>query len=125
MKNALMMGAWRYLLGVPPALWQRQVKQSRAKILAGMAFMSPLHRRVHHHVVATLPRQGGPLPPSRIARDLELKTDQVVAILADLEEHMTFLFRDPQGAVIWAYPVTVEKTPHRLTFSSGERLFGA
>jgi amino-acid N-acetyltransferase len=27
--------------------------------------------------------------------------------------------------VVWAYPVTAEPTPHKVTFSTGERLYGA
>jgi hypothetical protein len=33
--------------------------------------------------------------------------------------------RDEQGAVIWAYPITVAQTPHALTFSSSEHLYAA
>jgi hypothetical protein len=35
------------------------------------------------------------------------------------------LWRDEGGSVAWAYPVTVERTPHLIHFSSGERLYGA
>ncbi len=38
---------------------------------------------------------------------------------------MTFLFRNPAGEVIWSYPLTVETTPHAMTFSTGERLHAA
>ena len=38
---------------------------------------------------------------------------------------MTFLFRNSQGAVTWAYPVTVEPTPHRVAFSTGEEVYAA
>ena len=38
---------------------------------------------------------------------------------------MTFLFGDEWGAVEWAYPVTAAQTPHRLAFSSGERINAA
>jgi hypothetical protein len=87
--------------------------------------MTETHRRIHHFVVRALPRSGQPLTPEFIAAQLALPVDQVIPILDDLEKHMTFLFRNPQGAVIWAYPVTVEKTPHRITFSSGEQLYAA
>ncbi len=42
-----------------------------------------------------------------------------------LEKHMTFVFRNEQGAVTWAYPVTVDRTPHRVAFSTGERVYAA
>ncbi len=46
-------------------------------------------------------------------------------VLDDLEKHMTFLFRNKGGEVTWAYPVTVDKTPNHLTFSSGEQIYAA
>jgi hypothetical protein len=49
----------------------------------------------------------------------------VNAILDELEKHMTFLFRDEQGAVAWAYPVTVDRTPHHVTFDTGEQVYAA
>ena len=63
-------------------------------------------------------------PPSRLSLE-QIDAPLIVAFLDDLEKHMTFLFRDEQGAVEWAYPVTVAQTPHRLTFSSGERVNAA
>jgi hypothetical protein len=45
--------------------------------------------------------------------------------LDDLERHLTFLYRAPDGAVAWAYPVTTAPTSHRLTFSTGERINAA
>ena len=30
-----------------------------------------------------------------------------------------------QGAVTWAYPVTVDQTPHHLTFNTGEKIYAA
>jgi len=87
--------------------------------------MSPEHRLVHHYVVRELPRVGEPIPVERVAQGLALGVEQTIEILKDLEEHLTFLSRNEQGQVLWAYPVTVEKTPHRITFGSGERLYAA
>ena len=47
------------------------------------------------------------------------------AILEELEHNLSFLVRDGLGQVAWAFPVTVQPTPHRLKFSSGEALYGA
>ena len=52
---------------------------------------------------------------------MDLPQNRVVDILVDLEARMTFLFRDEQGSVEWAYPVTAAQTPHRTEFTSGER----
>ncbi len=125
MSNKLMSGLWRYMISVPPALWQRRIMAQKLKAEANKAFMSPEHRLVHHHVVRELPRRGRPLPPKQVADDLGLAQERVGSILDDLEKHLTFLFRNPAGEVHWAYPVTVEPTPHQVTFSSGERLYAA
>jgi hypothetical protein len=45
--------------------------------------------------------------------------------LTDLEARKIFLFRDGEGSVVWAYPVTAEQTPHRIRFRSGETLYAA
>jgi hypothetical protein len=56
---------------------------------------------------------------------LSLTSERTEEILANLETHLTFLYRNSDGEVTWAYPVTVEKTPHAITFHSGEQLYGA
>ena len=125
MKNKLMMGIWRHMVSVPPVLWEKQVEKSRKKIEAELDFMSPDHRRVHHCVVRELPRVGRPMAPEFVASELDQPLDRTKEILDDLEKHMTFLFRNEEGAVVWAYPVTVDKTPHHLAFSTGEQLYAA
>jgi hypothetical protein len=87
--------------------------------------MSEDHHRVRNYSVRELPRIGAPIPPEKVAQDLDLPVACVVEILTDLERHMTFLFRNDQGAVVWAYPVTAERTPHRVTFDSGEQIYAA
>lgn len=87
--------------------------------------MSADHHRVRDLAVLELPRQGKPLTPKFISDRLELPIERVQSILDELEKNMTFLFRNPQGEVTWAYPVTVDPTPHRITFSSGEQVYAA
>jgi transcription initiation factor IIE alpha subunit len=118
-------GIWRFMFKVPPALWEKQIKKHRRRVLHDLDFMTPGHRRVHHFTVNTIPGRSTPLPPEEIAGALNIEISKVNDILADLEQHMTFLFRDHQGAVTWAYPVTVEKTPHHLTFDDGRTCFAA
>jgi hypothetical protein len=120
MDDSLLMGIGRHTVPVPRAIWQRHVGEP-----ADLGFMSDVHHRVRNWVVAELPRAGEPLAPERIARALDLPGDRVVEILEDLERHMTFLFRDAAGAVAWAYPVTVDETPHRMIFGTGERVNAA
>lgn len=125
MRNKLMAGVWRYILGVPPFLWEKQIERAVHKVERSTGFMSGEHRLVHHYVVRELPRRGRPIPPDLVAQDLGLAPERAVEILEDLEKHLTFVYRDNEGQVIWAYPVTVEKTPHTITFGSGERLYAA
>ncbi len=83
------------------------------------------HHKVRDFVVRELPRLARPIPPETIAQSLDMDLQKVVSILNELEKNLTFLFRNEQGAVSWAYPVTVDKTPHRIKFSSGEQIYAA
>jgi hypothetical protein len=125
MNNGLLTGFWRTMVGVPPFLWEKQIQKTRQKAKKAIEFMSPDHRRVHHYVVRELPYAGVPIPPEKVARDLVLSMKRTLEILQELEERLTFLVRNDQGQVVWAYPVTVERTPHRITFGSGEQLYAA
>jgi hypothetical protein len=125
MGNKLMAGVWRYILGVPPFLWEKQIEKAVGKVQRSTGFMSEEHRLVHHYVVRELPRHGRPIPPDLVARELALTPERAAEILEELEKHLTFVCRDDEGQVVWAYPVTVEKTPHSITFNSGERLNAA
>lgn len=125
MKNKIMIGLWRFILNVPPSLWEKRTLKAKEKLATEFGFMSGEHRSVHHFVVRELPYVGKPLHPENISDRLGLPIDRVNAILDDLQEHMTFLFRNDQGEVVWAYPVTVDKTPHHVTFNTGEQLYAA
>jgi hypothetical protein len=125
MNNNLLLGLLRYMLPVPRALWKRQVSRNARRMDAGLDFMSGEHHRIRDFVVRELPRAGKPLAPDYIAQHLNLPIAQVKAILDDLEKHMTFLFRNNEGAVTWAYPVTVDKTPHQVALANGEHIYAA
>lgn len=119
--DALLLGVWNYVLPIPHSIWRSQVRGDPAEL----DFMSEQHHRVRDFAIMELPRVGEPLTPDFIAQELNLPPAQVVDLLNDLEQHMTFLFRNEEGAVAWAYPVTVDETPHYLTSSTGERLYAA
>ena len=87
--------------------------------------MTTDHHRIRDFVVREMPRFAKPIPPETIAQSLNMKLGQVVSILDELEKNLTFLFRNEAGAVTWAYPVTVEQTPHRITFNTGEQIYAA
>jgi len=123
MTDRVLLGVGRYLIPIPRLVWRPVMRANARKISAGLHFMSADHHRVRDHVVAELPRAGGPLPPESIAAALALPISRVRHILDELERHLTFLFRNDRGAVTWAYPVTVEETPHHARFSTGEEAY--
>lgn len=125
MKNKIMLGLWRYIINVPPFLWEKQISAEKRKIEKIYDSIPDAYRTVHHFVVRELPYAGEPLTPEFISKRLDLTDDAVKAALDYLEEHMTFLYRNESGNVVWAYPVTVAKTPHKITFSTGEKLYAA
>ena len=124
MRNKLMAGVWRYIVGIPPFLWEKQIEKGIEKARRSTKFMTPEHRLVHHFVVREMPRLGKPVPPKLVAEALALSAERVSAILTDLEKHL-FLCSNSDGDVSWAYPVTVDKTPHSITFHTRERLYAA
>ena len=121
MDDRLLLGMWRCVLPIPPKIWQRVVNGDQVDL----EFMSVDHHRVRNLVVEALPRQGEALRPEWISATLDLPILNVVKILEELERKMTFLYRNSNGAVTWAYPVTVDKTTHNIIFSSGEKIYAA
>jgi len=121
MDETMLIGLWRLALPVPPAIWRKRDQGGGDPL----EFMTEAHHRVRDFAVAELTRSGKPLTPERIAQELQLSPARVVEILDELERHKTLLFRNAQGAVTWAYPVTVDPTPHRLRFSTGEQVYAA
>jgi len=106
-------------------MWEQHLAQAPQHSESRLSFMSQEHHQVRYFVVKEIASQGRPIQPEAIAQALQLPPTQVAIILDDLERELFFLVRDERGAVVWAYPVTVEPTPHRLSFSTGERLYGA
>jgi len=118
-------GFWKHMLPVPVSLMEKRVERGGHKIREELSFMTEDHRMVHHFIVREMPAHGRPMSPDLIAGTLNLSLEKAARILQELEEHMTFLYRNDEGAVVWAYPVTAEETPHQLTFSTGERIYAA
>ena len=125
MKDSLLLGVRRFLIPIPRFLWQSQVRGSAQKTRARLASLPNEHTVIHYFCVNELPRAGEPLSPQYIAEKLHLPLERVIGILEDLERRMTFLVRNPAGAVAWAYPVTADETPHHVTFANGERINAA
>jgi hypothetical protein len=123
MKDRLLLGLGRHLIPLPRGLWRRAIEAGARKSRASLRFMSEDHHRVRDFTVTELPRRGVPLPPEAIATALGLDLRRVESILDELERHLTFLFRSQGNAVTWAYPVTVDETPHHARFSTGEEAY--
>ena len=123
MRDRLLLGVGRYMLPIPRVVWQRLVASGARKTPARLGFMSEDHHRVRDFAVTELLRTGAPLPPESFAEALDLDMERVGTILDDLEKHLTFVFRTDPRAVTWAYPVTVDETPHHASFSTGEEAY--
>jgi len=125
MSAPILHGVGRDILTLPEDGFVQAMRHLPARMSARLAFMTRRHHLVRDFVVRELPRQHHPLRPGRIAQTTGLELHEVTRILADLEQHLFFLARDAAGNVSWAFPVTTSRTPHRLTFSTGEKTFGA
>jgi hypothetical protein len=125
MSNKLLLGIWRLMVSLPKPLWQREVTRQARGAVESLGFMSEDHHQVRDLAVRELPRVGKPLSPGLIAQELDLPLTRTIAILNELEKNMTFLYRDDGESVTWAYPVTVDRTPHRVVFSTGEQTYAA
>ena len=123
MKDSLLLGIGRYMIPIPRMIWERIMKAEGRKSRADLGFMSEDHHRVRDFTVLELPRTGAPLAPEAIAEALDLPVPRVVSILEELEKHLTFVYRGDHRVVTWAYPVTVDQTPHRASFSTGEEAY--
>ncbi len=125
MEDKILLGRDQQILEIPEATWKEHLAQIPEHSHGRLAFMTTAHHQVRNFAVQALVEQQRPLEPAYISAALDLPLAQVSIILDELERELFFLVRNAQGAVAWAYPVTVEPTPHRLNFSTGERLYAA
>ena len=125
MSESILIGRGRQVSEMSREAWEQHLAQVPLHSGARLGFMTEEHRLVHHFVVRELPKIGEPISPELVADRLALPAQRVKSIFDDLEKHMTFICRNDEGMAVWAYPVTVQKTPHRLTFSSGEQIYAA
>jgi hypothetical protein len=126
MSEVILIGRQEQIIEVDAEQWRRQVAHLHHQPSTHLSFMTPDHHRIRNFAVAELPRSGGkPLSAQLISEHLSLPLPQVMAILDDLQQHLLFLVQHPAGEVRWAYPVTIEPTPHHMRFSSGERIYAA
>jgi hypothetical protein len=124
-RETILIGRGREITTIPRKEWEQELGTVPQYFKDRLSFMTAEHHRVRYCVVRELPLTGKPLSIEFIATQTHLSADQVTEILDDLERHLMYLYRNHLGMVAWAYPVTVDQTPHTLTFSTGERLYGA
>ena len=126
MKDVILIGKQERILEVSAEHWRKHLGQAQHQPSARLSFMTGDHHLIRNFVVRELPdNQGKPLSAEDIANRLQLPLPRVNALLDDFEKHLFFLVRNEIGKVSWAFPVTTDRTPHRLSFSSGERIFAA
>jgi hypothetical protein len=125
MSGTLLIGKGREVHRVPDDAFLQAIEGIPAQMASRLAFMTRDHHTVRNFVVREMPRRRKALSPEDIASATTLAVANVATILSDLEKSLFFLVRDSDGNVNWAFPVTTTVTPHRLTFSTGERIFGA
>lgn len=125
MAESVLLGRGKQITPIPRSTWEGHLSQAPDHSRKRLAFMTEAHHQVRYFVVRELPRYGRPIPPSNIAQGLGMPGERVARILDELERNLFFLVRNEKGEVAWAFPVTAESTPHRVSFSSGERLFAA
>ena len=125
MEEIIFLGRERQIQKVPQSMWKQHLAQIPEHGPSKLRFMTEVHHLVRNFVVRELAIRGQPIEPKLITEKLKLSLKQVNTILDELERELFFLVRNAQSAVSWAYPVTVENTPHRLTFKSGEQIYAA
>ena len=125
MSGNIIVGEGRKLRRIPNNAFVNSMKHLPENMAKRLAFMSRDHHTVRDFVVREMPRQSRPLSTQQIAGVTALTPRRVSMILSELEKNLFFLVRNPERNVSWAFPVTTDQTAHHLSFSTGERIYGA
>ena len=125
MKEHVLLGTGDNFLEIPSETWKKHVEQAISEIPKLLSFMTKEHHLVRQFVVRELPRIAKPISAELLSNELNMSLSKTNEIIEDLERNLFFLVSNDQGNISWAFPVTVDKTPHELTFSTGERLNAA
>ncbi len=130
MEETVLIGEGADFRRISTEAWKQALEQAPGRIAPRLEFMGEEHHLLRNFVVRQMPAAGPEgLSPEFIARELNLSADRCETLLDELERKLFFLVRDPSGSgnpnVTWAFPVTVEPTPHRIRFSTGESTYGA
>ena len=125
MEAKILLGRGKDILEIPESTWKQQLIHIPQHCQARLNFMTGAHHQIRYFVVKEMAIRQKPIEAELISQELNISLEQVKVMLKELQEKLFFLVRNDQDAVIWAYPVTVETTPHRLRLVSGECLYAA
>jgi hypothetical protein len=125
MEEMILLGRDQRILEVPQATWKQHLTQIPQHSQSRLNFMTDTHHQIRYFVVKELVNRQKPIEPEFISNKLNMPLELVKSTLEELERKLFFLVRNEQGKVAWAYPVTVDITPHKIDFGTGERLYGA
>jgi hypothetical protein len=125
MKDNILMGKGHKFVEIPRKTWAQHIAQASQDLTNILSFMTDEHHMIRYFVVKELANIAKPIPPKLISEELKMSLSRTTEILDELERNLFFLVRNEQGNVSWAFPVTAERTPHQLSFSTGERLNAA
>ena len=121
MTEKVLLGKGRHFEEIPRDSWEAEVAIRSQHIPAVLDFMTREHHLIRNMMVREIAHKAGPVSSEEISARLNMSQSQVIDLLDDLERNLFFLVRDSHGDVSWAFPVTAEKTPHQLTFNTGEQ----
>lgn len=120
-ENKILIGIGHKMIPGPVFILNREIEKM-AKIMKARVHKLPEEkRRIHHFVVRELPNAGQPISLEFIAQGLKMPIDRVSTLVDEMEKDKSFFYRCHSEGINWAYPVTVDNTPHRVTFSTGEQ----
>jgi hypothetical protein len=111
------------MIPVPGFVWRTAIRAAAKDARKSLRFMTEDHHRVRDFCVVELARTGTPLSPSKISEELGLDAALVDTILASLEKRFLYVYRSRGIDVTWAYPVTVDETPHLAKLGGGNQAF--
>ena len=126
MQDSILIGRQDKIISISADMWRQHLARAQQHGSSRLSFMTDDHHRIRNFIVSELPRNNGkPLTAEDISSRLLIAFDRVVEILEELQKRLFFLVLNDAGEVSWAFPVTSDRTPHRLRFSSGENVFAA
>jgi hypothetical protein len=124
-ENKILMGIWHKIIPFPMFMVLTETVKMAKVMKARINKSSEEKKHIHHFVVRELPNAGQPISLAFIARGLKMSVDRVSTLVDEMEKDKTFFNRYHSADINWAYPVTVDNTPHHVTFSTGEQVNAA